>query len=603
MKYRAMALACLLLSASGNSRADSEGDLDTAVSLINTKRFAEAATLLEHLSDSGDAAARYHLGGLVYRGQGVSRDPDRALALYTQASEAGHSAASQALRLSWPDAQATLPSNSSVAHALHAAAERGWTKELKALIDEEAGVDAEDAEGQTALMIASSRGHEKIVELLLRAGADTNAKDAGGETALHKAVRGGSAASMRALLNQGAQADAADSYGNTPLHFAARYEQRLTVEMLLSHTDNVNAENSEKLTALSLAARHDSNDIRALLRAAGGTSPFIARAAIQRTLQSIDRPVNGASLWFIAAERGARKILQSLLNGNQNIDQQDALGRSALAIAAGRGDEITTAMLLERGANASLPDNDGDTAMTASVRRSHLTTAKLLHDAGTRPDNRLLTAALTSGKPEVLDWALAVAGTNNNRSRQALPAAAQSAQEDLVLHLLRAGHAPDGIDETGRSALWHASGLGLEEAVRALLNAGANVEVTGPSESTPLHQAAATGHTAIVRLLLDAGARPDKENQQGLTPLMLATQYRQFGVIEQLYLGKADFDFKNRAGQTVLMLAALRNDARTAGVLLDFGATKKIVNRERRNAADIAERLGNDAVLALLESR
>jgi len=64
------------------------------------------------------------------------------------------------------------------------ASTRGYTNDVKSLIDNGADVNARNNSGQTALMGASWMDHTEIVELLLENGADVNAKSNDGQTAL-----------------------------------------------------------------------------------------------------------------------------------------------------------------------------------------------------------------------------------------------------------------------------------------------------------------------------------------------------------------------------------------------------------------------------------
>ncbi len=61
---------------------------------------------------------------------------------------------------------------------------RGYTMDVKSLLDNGADVNAKDNEGFTSLMGACEREHIEVVELLLENGADVNAKNNNGQTAL-----------------------------------------------------------------------------------------------------------------------------------------------------------------------------------------------------------------------------------------------------------------------------------------------------------------------------------------------------------------------------------------------------------------------------------
>ncbi len=61
---------------------------------------------------------------------------------------------------------------------------RGYTEDVRLLLDNGADINAKDNGGFTSLMGASWMDHTEIVELLLENGADVNAKNNDGQTAL-----------------------------------------------------------------------------------------------------------------------------------------------------------------------------------------------------------------------------------------------------------------------------------------------------------------------------------------------------------------------------------------------------------------------------------
>src|SRR5579885_2439462 len=65
---------------------------------------------------------------------------------------------------------------------LRAAARKGQTAQVDALLKSGAPIDSTDKDGRTALMLAASHGHVAVVRLLLDRGANPNARDAQGWT-------------------------------------------------------------------------------------------------------------------------------------------------------------------------------------------------------------------------------------------------------------------------------------------------------------------------------------------------------------------------------------------------------------------------------------
>ena len=64
------------------------------------------------------------------------------------------------------------------------AASKGDIDTVRTLLAKGADVNAEDNDGNTALMASAKNGHTNIVQVLLKQGADVNAKTKSGETAL-----------------------------------------------------------------------------------------------------------------------------------------------------------------------------------------------------------------------------------------------------------------------------------------------------------------------------------------------------------------------------------------------------------------------------------
>jgi ankyrin repeat protein len=139
---------------------------------------------------------------------------------------------------------------------LHAAAARGQSLVVEALL--EAGLDPEqvDRNGQTALMKAAAGGHEKTVTSLLRLGAAPDVADRAGWTALmHAAAHpsSGSVPAIRDLVRAGAAVNRrAGPDGQTPLMIAAEKGNELATDELLRSGAQADLQSGGK-TALDFA--------------------------------------------------------------------------------------------------------------------------------------------------------------------------------------------------------------------------------------------------------------------------------------------------------------------------------------------------------------
>ncbi|KAH8430205.1 ankyrin repeat domain-containing protein [Aspergillus melleus] len=142
---------------------------------------------------------------------------------------------------------------------LHHAAETGCLHILQILLsDFDIDINAQDADGFTALIYAAAEGHESIVRELLSHSLDINRRDHRGRTALWWATNNGHEWAARCLLaRSGIRVDAIGEDGSTSLHHAVRWGSATLINLLLTHRDiNVNVSDDYGRTPLWWAAYH-----------------------------------------------------------------------------------------------------------------------------------------------------------------------------------------------------------------------------------------------------------------------------------------------------------------------------------------------------------
>ncbi len=96
------------------------------------------------------------------------------------------------------------------------------------------GADQESADhlGRTPLIMAADKGFGRVVRLLLDAGSQVDARDLVGRTALMTAADRGHLEIVKMLLDKGAAVDATDSVGRTALTMALISGRRAVVDLL-----------------------------------------------------------------------------------------------------------------------------------------------------------------------------------------------------------------------------------------------------------------------------------------------------------------------------------------------------------------------------------
>jgi ankyrin repeat protein len=239
---------------------------------------------------------------------------------------------------------------------LHVAAMWGLPITTKALLSNvnKVDVNAQNSNGQTALMLAAKNGHKEVVEVLLATGkAEINAQSKNAQTALVLAAENGYKEVAELLLATGKVEtnDARDKNGLTALTRAALLGEKEVVELLLATGKvEINAQDKYGCTALMQAARWGHKEVVELL---------LATVKVEINAQDTE----GWTALMLAAMRGYQEVVGLLLaTGKVEIDAQDYKERTALMWAAEKGHEDVVELLEEyNGAGASL-EHVGTTA-------------------------------------------------------------------------------------------------------------------------------------------------------------------------------------------------------------------------------------------------
>ncbi len=213
--------------------------------------------------------------------------------------------------------------------------------------------------GSEALLRAAHEDDTTTVTKLLREGADVRYANDLGATALWAACENGSPAMTELLLRAGATPDAALLKGETPLMTAARGGYASVVAMLLRHKANVNARGPRDQTALMWAvAQKHATVVKQLIDAGADVH---ARTTAWTDMMAVPphgyRPYNKAiphgrdTALLFAARAGDLESMQLLVAAGANVNDADAWGVSAVALAAHSGFTGMVSYLLEKGAN------------------------------------------------------------------------------------------------------------------------------------------------------------------------------------------------------------------------------------------------------------
>jgi ankyrin repeat protein len=271
-----------------------------------------------------------------------------------------------------------------------------------------AGADVNTAlpGGETVLMTAARGGQLSAVQFLIAKGADVNAKDATlGQTALMWAAARDNGAAVKALVAAGAEinvrtnnatratgrtSESGNTFqapaptGFTPLLFATRAGAINATRVLIEAGANVNDALSDGESALVVATANANWQLADLLLD-HGANPNLAGAgwnALHQTARErrpnigfgTPGPIPSGTLDSInvakkmiakGVEINARMSRNGMKDGQRN--RLNRLGATAFFLAAKNTDTELMKVLLDAGADASIPSADGTTSLMVAA--------------------------------------------------------------------------------------------------------------------------------------------------------------------------------------------------------------------------------------------
>lgn len=296
----------------------------------------------------------------------------------------------------------------------------------------------------------------------------------------------------------------ADCYGRTALHEAAQAGWVDIVSILINAGADPSSMDNEKETPFEYAAKSGHGEVIKILKDCPGRGGYDQQAFEEG--QTLER------MLYNAAEAGDFSVVEKLLNFPVNPNAKK-FGVSALAIAARRGHRSIVRSLLKKKASASHDDclPSDSIPLHQAIRNSHVEIAALLLTLGANVDARddLGRTALfeTLHTPDLCDLRGATLLLKNG-----IDISLQDLKGNNVLH-----------EAARRDAVEHA----LRFVDRRI-----DVNIPNNDGLTALHLAAGWGHYKIVSLLVEKAADVKAHNFSGCASPIYAESYRK----QQLFI-------------------------------------------------------------------
>jgi ankyrin repeat protein len=279
---------------------------------------------------------------------------------------------------------------------LISAARGGDVAGIQALIDQGFDVDCELKYGASALMLAAARGQEEVVRLLLSAGAKANRRNRFGASPLLEASEKGHVAVVKLLVDAGAEINLPHSNGNTAIFAATVRRDRKMIKVLLELGADPDMMNFDGWSAKRWAEAETDLNIQAMFGIKKNEADSMsARVQVSSSVEKPAKPsqsggaVEGAfwTVFMRAAASGDTGTVRRLALDGVEINGQSPNGTTALIAAAKNGHAETAFELVELGADISMTDADGVSAIEWAKRKGQALIVQGLEERSTKaPD-------------------------------------------------------------------------------------------------------------------------------------------------------------------------------------------------------------------------
>lgn len=502
----------------------------------------------------------------------------------------------------------------------------GQLQIVEYLIAKGAKVDEKDSYGDTPLLSAAVYGHLSIVQYLLTQGSSLKERSTGLHSAIIRAAMNGRMTLVQWLLSNGSSAKEADKDGYTPLLCAALHGYLDLVKYLLSSpaysslTEISHSGNSAFLCAArdghlevikflatldpNLRDHVDRRGTTVLMRAcANGHLPLVEWILENYPDAVNDRDYEEDSPLSFASMAGHAQIAYHLLHppkGDKimDINIRNKLRYTPLIRSAMNGRKEMADFLLKEGADLTLADKDGFTAVLCAALHGYLPVLESL--------------VLEAKKRYGTDAISKLRDTTTKAGRTLMICAARNGHLKIMEYLLEnnLGTVNDK-DCEGDTPLICAAMNNHVYAVKWLVEKGASSIQPNKAGHTAFIRASMNGRLTVVKWFLEDGVKFMKKDEQpkitdvdrdGYTATICAALHGHLELLKYLVkVKRAALNEKTYSGQTALLCAARNGKLEVVKWLLKKGANILAKDKTENTVLDCARRSNNLHLIDFLD--
>ena len=341
--------------------------------------------------------------------------------------------------------------------------------------------------------MAVSTNSIDVIDLFVKSGFDVNKKNKNGWTALSVAMRSSGAedSTVEHLLELGPNPNLPDDDGETPLELAVLLGEDKKAISLLEHGALLQRSQGKEGTLIHQAIRSCNKEVIEKMLEYGGDKLLYTKGSTYP-----DYPVELAIDISGDIKINGKEVASMLLD-HMDLNYKDESGNTLLHRACIRRNLKLIQMLLEKGMDVNVKNNDGLTPLEF-MRKYDKTASK---------------------KKEQVETLLLSCGAEEGEKREEDNCEPPLITEQAFLDKLKQSGDLSKGDINQWTPLHQAADMEFENAVRYLLSKQVDVNALEENGFTPLDLAAMKGNVSIAKLLIEKGARLDVVDKFHDTPL------------------------------------------------------------------------------------
>ncbi|XP_071098269.1 serine/threonine-protein phosphatase 6 regulatory ankyrin repeat subunit A-like [Haliotis cracherodii] len=459
--------------------------------------------------------------------------------------------------------------------------------------------------GRTPVMVAAVTGQKDALTLLIRQGSDLSLVDDDGENILHLACTGGNAEVVKIILLQKAVAiDSRGKYGRTPLMIAVYYGHKAVYDLLES-----------RKCAMKLLDDHDDNILH--IACLGGKIDMVRHILSQRIIGIESRGQFGQTALTKAARMGHAEVFDLLIENGSNFSIVDYGGDNILHVAclSGNVDLVTSLLLSKRILDLECRGQYGRTPLMKAAEKGHRGIYDLLVSKGCNlsvlddDGNNILHVACCGGDVHMVKHVLCNKQfgpeDRGKFGRTPLMMAAEKGQIRVFDSLINRACDIKALDFQGYNVL-HVACFGgdIDMVSHVLTKTKLDIESKGQYGRTPLMVAANKGHKRLFEFLVSMGCDVAAVDEDTNNILHVACQGGSLGMVKYIISQKIfPAEVKGRLGRTPVMHAAYFGQNEVFDYLVSKGCSLSVIDSDGDTILHMACYGGNQELVEAVLSK